>query len=74
MKDQLIKNKKKLFKSKTDVFYDLDLVDKNSECVRMLDLSSYIEKEKSKIVQKYQNRGNIDETVLGDYLVNYCCS
>ena len=37
----------------------------------MVDVKTYVEKEKKQIQEKYQNREDIDETVLGDYLVSF---
>ena len=69
--DEALKNKKKLFKIKADVLLNLEKIDTSSECNKMISIESYMEKEKSQIIQKYQNRYTIDENVLGDYLINF---
>ena len=69
--DEALKNKKKLFKIKADVLLNLEKIDTSSECNKMISIESYMEKEKSQIIQKYQNRHTIDENVLGDYLINF---
>lgn len=63
--------KKKLFQSKQDLFEQLNIVDNMSECKKMVNLKIFIEKERKQVQYKYQNRGSIDENVLGDYLVNF---
>ncbi len=69
--EEAIKTKKKRFKSKADVMALLLAIDNQSECKKMIGIDVYVEREKSQILQKYQNRESIDENVLGDYLVNF---
>jgi len=69
--DNSLKEKKKLFKPKKNVIELLQEVDNTSQCRQMININLYIEKEKKFIKEKYQNRGDIDENVLGDYLLNF---
>lgn len=69
--DTAIKSKKKLFKSKQDPLAAIREIENNSPCKKMVNINIYVEKERKQISLKYQNRENIDENVLGDYLVNF---
>lgn len=69
--DSAIKSKKKLFKNKQDPLSALKEIENNSPCKKMVNINVYVEKERKQILEKYQNRENIDENVLGDYLVNF---
>lgn len=69
--DIAIKSKKKLFKSKQDPMEAIKEIERNSPCKKMVNINIYVEKERKQISEKYQNRENIDENVLGDYLVNF---
>lgn len=69
--DEALKEKKKLFQTKQDPYVLLSSVDNLSQCKKMVDVKTYVEKEKKQIQEKYQNREDIDETVLGDYLVSF---
>lgn len=69
--DEALNEKKKLFQNKQNPLALLASVDNLSECKKMVDIKTYIEKEQKEVKEKYQNRGSIDETVLGDYLVSF---
>ena len=69
--DSAIKSKKKIFKNKQDPLSALKEIENNSPCKKMVNINVYIEKERKQIIEKYQNRENINENVLGDYLVNF---
>lgn len=69
--DNALKVKKKLFKSKQNIPDLLKEVDDNSQCRKMINVNLYIEKEKKRIEEKYENCEHIDENVLGDYLLNF---
>ena len=69
--EEALKEKKKLFQTKQDPYVLLSSVDNLSQCKKMVDVKTYVEKEKKQIQEKYQNREDIDETVLGDYLVSF---
>lgn len=69
--DKSLKEKRKLFKPKQNAMTLLQKVDDESQCKQMININLYIEKEKKHIQEKYQNRGEIDENVLGDYLLNF---
>ena len=66
-----IKSKKKLFKSKQNPIEAIKEIEINSPCKKMVNINIYVEKERKQIIEKYQNREEIDENVLGDYLVNF---
>lgn len=69
--DKAMKAKKKIFKAKNNVSELLQEVDNNSECRKMINVNLYIEKEKKRIQDKYDNHDNVDENVLGDYILNF---
>lgn len=69
--DTAIKSKKKLFKSKQNPLEAIKEIESNSPCKKMVNINIYIEKERKQIIEKYQNREEINENVLGDYLVNF---
>lgn len=69
--DNALKSKKKLFKSKQNIDELLKEVDDNSQCKKMINVNLYIEKEKKRIKEKYENHEEIDENVLGDYILNF---
>ncbi len=66
-----LNTKRRVFQTKQDVLDSLREVDNASQCRKMPDLKTYIENEKKQIIEKYQNRENIAENVLGDYLVDF---
>ncbi len=69
--EEAINEKKKLFQTKQNPLDLLASVDNLSECKKMVDLKTYIEKEQKEVKEKYQNRESIDENVLGDYIVSF---
>jgi len=69
--ESALKNKKKIFKNKQDPLVLLKEIDNNSSCKKMVNINVYVEKERKQIIEKYQNREDIDENVLGDYLANF---
>lgn len=69
--DDAINTKKKIFQNKQDPLTLLATVDNLSQSKKMVDVKVYIEKEKKQVKEKYQNRGSIDENVLGDYIVSF---
>lgn len=66
-----LQSKKKIFKNKQNPLEQIQEIENKSECKKMININIYIEKERKNIIEKYQNRENIDENVLGDYLVNF---
>lgn len=69
--DKALKAKKKIFKLKNNVIEQLNEVDENSQCKKMINVNLYIEKEKKRVQEKYENHDNIDENILGDYILNF---
>lgn len=69
--DDALNEKKKVFGTKQDAFALLNSIDNFSQCRKMVDVKVFTEKEQKAIKEKYQNRGAIDENVLGDYIVSF---
>lgn len=69
--EEALKAKKRIFKSKIDVMKKITEIENNSLCKKMVNINVYIDKEKKQILAKYENCESIDETVLGDYFVNF---
>lgn len=69
--EEAINEKRKMFQPKQNLLSLLSSVDNLSECNKMVDIKTYIEKEQKEIKEKYDNRMYIDETVLGDYIVSF---
>ncbi len=69
--DQQLKIRKKLFKGKKDFLEELERIDQNSECRKMISVEQFIENEKKKIQKKYENQKEVSEEFLGDYLVSF---
>lgn len=69
--ENALKAKRRLFGAKQNVPELLGKVDSNSQCKKMINVNLYIEKEKKRIQEKYENRDQIDENILGDYLLNF---
>lgn len=66
-----MQNRKRLFKNKQDPLDIIKQIDAQSEINKIVSLPIYMEKERKRMIEKYQNKEEIDENVLGDYLVNF---
>lgn len=63
--------KKKIFKGKKDCLEEINNVDKLSECHNLVDVNTYVEEELKKITSFYQEKKDVSEEFLGDYLVKF---
>lgn len=69
--DNALAIKKKIFKSKQNVLELLKEIDLNSQCKKMININIYIDQEKQRIQEKYENCNQIEENILGDYLLEF---
>jgi hypothetical protein len=67
--DKYLKHSKLLFKSHQKIEDQLNKIDENSECKKLININVYVDKEKKSILEKYKDYLNVDDVVLGDYII-----
>ena len=69
--DNSLSSKKRVMKQKQNIMDLLEDVDKNSACKKMINVNLYIDKEKKRIEDLYNQCKSINEVNLGDYILNF---